>query len=100
MAHNRLGEAAWSIVAASAAALIGRLQDRPAGRHLALPWRSALINDRIQSRSQFGDGLSRLNALGLPGSQRAVALLLQIFHTILATLGDQRVEVHKHRRAI
>ena len=63
MAHDRLGEAARRVMAASTAPLVGRLQDRRAGADLVLLRRAALVDDRVERRGQVGDGAAASTAL-------------------------------------
>ncbi len=87
-------------MAAGAASFVGRLQDRRSSSRFTLARRGALIDDRVQRRHHIGDALGRLDAFSLRCGQPAVAVFLQIFDSILAALGNQRVEIHEHRCAV
>ena len=64
VAHDRLGEATRRVMAAGAAPLVGRLQDRRAGGDLVFLRRAALVDDRIERNGQVGSRLCRLHRLG------------------------------------
>ena len=88
-------------MAAGAAALVGRLQDRRAGGDRVLLRRAALVDDRIERGGKLGDGLRRLHRLSDARRKlAAVGLLLQVLDAVLALGGGELFEIDEHRRAV
>src|SRR5262252_2048644 len=101
MTHDRLGEAARRVVAAGAAALVGRLQDRRARRRLVLARGGALIDDGVERWGEIGNRLCGFDSFADGrGELAAVGLLLEILDALLALLRQQLFEIDEYRRAV
>ena len=90
MLDDRRGKPARRVVAAGAAALVGRLQDRRARRNRMLLGRAALVDDSVERGGKFGDRFGSLNRIGDACRQLpAVRLFLQVLDAILALGREQ-----------
>jgi hypothetical protein len=88
-------------MAASAAALVGRLQQRRAGRSHVLLRGAALIDDRIERNRQFGDRFRDLDGFGNAWRELgAVGFLLEKLDAIFALGGGQPFEIDEYRCAV
>ena len=101
IAHDRLGETAWRVMAAGPPALVGRLQQRRARSYLVFLRRAALVDDRIERNRQVGGRLRRLHGLAdIRRELRAVGFLLEKLDAVLALGGGEFFEIDEHRGAI
>lgn len=99
--HDGFGQAARSVVTASAAALVGGLQQRRAGRRWMPAGRGALVHDGAQRIHQPRHVLRR----GERGSDlrrqlAAVGVLLQGLGAVSSLAGGEGGEVEEDRRAV
>ena len=102
VSHDRLGEAARRVVAAGAAALVGRLQDRRCRRQPIASGRAALVDDADRAPRELGRPICAA-CTAFATLRRAVPRSASSFRNLIRSLpffASSVVEIDEDRRAV